>query len=53
MNIVRCEMCSALIDSDKDAECHVPEFWTAEGDRDGILCWVCRALHLEASDDAA
>lgn len=53
MSILRCEMCSALIDSDKDAECVVPEFWTADGDRDGILCPVCRCLHLEATDDAA
>lgn len=53
MSILRCEMCPALIDSDKDAECLVPDFWTDDGDRDGILCPVCRALHLEATDDAA
>lgn len=53
MSILRCEMCSVLIDSDKDAECVVPEFWTADGDQDGILCPVCRCLHLESSDEPA
>lgn len=47
MSALRCEMCSALIDSDKDADCVLPEFWAADGDRHGILCWVCRVLHLE------
>ena len=52
MSILRCEMCSALIDSDKDPECVVPDFWNHPEDRDGTLCPVCRALHTENTVDA-
>ena len=48
MSMIRCELCSRLIDSDDDPECFVEEFWTGTTpERDGVLCEPCREKHLE------
>jgi hypothetical protein len=47
MSMIRCEMCSRLIDRDDDPNCFVEQFWTADGDKDAVLCEPCRDKHLE------